>query len=123
MDLIFPFSIAGAERISTIETNAERSETIVSFSLPFELAVTITAAKQISRNLVNKCVVFVFEFDSLDEAIGWMNKKQVYVEQINSKGDSASIQAEMNEAMAAYEQKEKKKKRKMVDEDGFVYYE
>ncbi|KAM0679585.1 hypothetical protein GINT2_002214 [Glugoides intestinalis] len=123
MDLIFPFSIAGKQRISTVETSAERAESTISFALPFNLAITIPAARLISRSLVKGNFLFVFEFNSLDEAIGWMEKKQGYVEQVSTKGNSASIQAEINEVMAAYEQKEKRKKVKMVDEDGFVYYE
>lgn len=118
--LRFPFSIGNKEIESAVETQIERKNSFISFSIPFKLELTIPRA----INRTEKNSVYVFEFEELDDCLEWMNDKEVFVEQRRMNEDVHLLQKEMDEFMMSYEEREKKKKkRKMVDEDGFTYYE
>lgn len=123
MLLHFPFTIAGESRISEMQTEVERKQRIVSFCLPHDISLTIPDAVLISEEWTGKLKFFVFEFEELDQAIEWMGEMSTYVEQKSSKGDVTALEKEMDDFMRNYEEKEKKKRKKMVDEDGFTYYE
>lgn len=117
--LRFPFSIGNEESKSVIKTQIERTNSLVSFSIPFKLELTIPKATNRTKDNI-----YVFEFEELDDCLDWMNHREIFVEQRRKADDVYLLQKEMDEFMASYEEKErKKKKRKMVDEDGFTYYE
>lgn len=118
--LCFPFSIGSGESKSVFKTEVERTNSLVSFSIPFRLSFTIPGA--INRTEGNQ--VYVFEFEELDDCLEWMKHREVFVEQRRRTDDVYLLQKEMDEFMSNYEERERsKKKRKMVDEDGFTYYE
>lgn len=123
LNLKFPFTVGGAERISKVQIKAERSMAIVSFSLPFSIQLGVPNARQASLEKRGDKFIYVFEFEDVDAAVEWMSSKNATVEK-RSRSDNVNIlQREMDEFMLAYESKEKKKRRKLVDEDGFEYYE
>ena len=124
LNLIFSFSIDGEERVSPIEINLEHSQGIICFSLPFNLNLSIPEAILLSKEPKESNFIYAFEFNSLNDALDWMKYKKIHVEQKSKTGDVYSLQKEMNVFMEEYESRErnKKKKTKVVDEDGFSYY-
>ncbi|ELA41079.1 uncharacterized protein VICG_01872 [Vittaforma corneae ATCC 50505] len=123
LNLKFPFTVGGAERISKIQIKTERSMAVVSFSLPFNIQMNIQNAQQVSLEKRGDKFIYVFEFESVDDAVEWVGSKNATVQQKSRSDDVKALQREMNEFMIAYESKEKKKRKKLVDEDGFEYYE
>lgn len=123
--LKFPFAINGADRVSHFETTVERMHDHISFALPFDLGLCIDGAVLMSKEFSRGWVVYVFEFSSLDSAIEWMTEKPVTVELRPKNGDLHAIRKEMDDFMLSYEEGERKKRKKrvMIDEEGFTYYE
>lgn len=125
LTLKFPFSFIKDKkienRIQIVEATVERSLSIVSFSLIFNAQLSISNAKMVSFEKTSDGFIYVFEFESIEDTLEWMNNKEVNVSY--KTVDVYTLQNEMNEMMLAYEKKENKKRKKMVDEDGFEYYE
>lgn len=122
--LNFTFTINGNQRFSNIATSVEHSQGIICFSLPYKLTMTIQNAYLISREQKDSKYVYIYEFNSLNEALEWIENKEIDVEQGFKTGDVYEIQKEMDLFMQKYEETEGKKKRKTkkVDEDGFSYF-
>jgi len=118
--LKFQFSVGGRERVADVETPAERSLGLVSFALPFRIQLRIPGAEQASMSRTGDKFVYVFEFETVDEAVEWMGRRVAEVEQV--RGDNVTVlQREMDRRMLEYEGRGRKKV-KLVDEDGFEYY-
>lgn len=122
--LIFSFTVDGEERISDIEANIEHSQGIVCFSLPFNLDLSIPEAILVSKEPKESSFVYAFEFSSYNEALDWLEHKKIHVEQKSKTGDVYILQKEMDAFMEEYESRErnKRKRTKIVDEEGFSYY-
>lgn len=118
--LKFPFTVGGRERVADVETSVERSLALVSFALPFRIQLRIPGAEQASMSRVADTFVYVFEFETVDEAVEWMEHKVAEVEQVRGNNVTA-LQKEMDRLMLEYEGRGKKKV-KLIDEDGFEYY-
>lgn len=123
--LKFPFTIDGKERSTLVDTPVERHQAYVSFALPYELTLSIPGADVPKRTPKGTSTIYVFEFNTLDDALGWVDDPVVDVEYGRRNGDPREIQSEMDAFMKSYEMKEKasKRKRMVEDEDGFVHYE
>lgn len=124
--LIFPFNIAGKDRISELELKFERRNDIVSFFLSYDFNLTISNAELINKEYNDTNTIYTFQFSSLDYALEWVRFKTANVEFKSRNGNLAEIRAEMNDLMQSYEAGEssnKRKKVKKIDEDGFTYYE
>lgn len=122
--LKFPFIIDNEERTSILQTNIEHSQGVICFTLPFQLTVTIPSAIIMKREQKEKSYLYIFEFNSLNDALKWLKTRMLYVEQTSKSGDVYSIQKEMDEFMREYDEKNtrKKKKVKITDDDGFTSY-
>ena len=124
LKLLFPFTIDGIERTSTVITSLEHNQGVICFSLPFNLSLTIPNANFISKEQKNSTFIYAFEFDSSIEANEWLEEKEIHVEQHSKTGDVYSLQKEMDTFMNEYESAEKnrRKKTKVVDDEGFSYF-
>lgn len=124
LTLKFPFNIGDEERKSEIVVEVERISEIVSFSIPYDLALSIDGAELISKTYIESNTLYTFQFDNIEDSIDWVKNKIVSVEFKPRNGDLNSIRNEMNDIMSSYEAKEResRKKKKMIDEDGFTYY-
>ena len=124
LKLKFRFAIDGKERFSDISTKVEHSQGVVCFSLPFKLVLTVPNSYLLKCEQKEDVFIYIFEFESLNEAILFMEKRIVYVEQVHKSGDAYRIQKEMNDFMQIYEENEGRKKRrtKVIDKDGFASY-
>lgn len=118
--LKFPFTVGGRERVADVDVAAERTLALVSFALPFKIKLRIRSAEHVSMKRHGDKFLYVFEFEDVESAMGWMEKKTADVEQ--SRGDNVvALQKEMDKRMLEYEGR-RRKKVKLVDEDGFEYY-
>lgn len=125
LKLKFPFMISDKSRKSIIDLPIERKLAYVSFALPYDIFIHIYDAELKKKEYKGVVVLYVFEFSSLDAAINWMESPEVDIEYGSRNGNAKEIEDEVNNFMNIYEANEKKMKRKklVVDEDGFSYYE
>lgn len=124
LTLNFMFTVDAMERQNIVKIEIERVMDHVSFSLPYNLNLTISDANLILKEPKDKNFIYVFKFDHLNYAIEWMKNKTVNVELRSSNGNAKEIEAKMARLMNNYEKTEfsNKKRKKLIDEDGFTYY-
>lgn len=122
LKLIFSFDVDFKTRESKVKTQIQRVLDHVSFSLAFDLDLSITESKLVSKEYNDFDTIYVFKFNDLNSAIEWMKSPSVQVGPERKNGDFLKIQSNQNAIMRKYESSGKLKKRKIVDEDGFMYY-
>lgn len=121
--LNFPFVVDGKEMKSTVKTLLERKLAVISFSLPFDLDISINAGTLLDKTRRDELIVYTFEMESLDSALEWLDSKELEVGFGLRNGDCNSLEKEMDDFMSSYGEKERKtKKRLVIDSEGYRYY-
>jgi hypothetical protein len=121
--IVFPFQIENEEMSYRIETEIERKESMVSFSLPYKMVLRVATGSVLTIKDNKRSFVYVIEFDELSGAIDFSEDPCVHaIEEVETK-DVNTLSDEMTKFMVEYEKAEGKdaKKRKYVDEEGFVH--
>ena len=112
LTLKFPFSIDNQERETLIETVIERTQSVISFCLPYSYEITITNANFLKKLNNENSYIYVFEFFELEDAKNWILEPVAFVEFPNRNGNVKELEQEMNEFMEKYESFENKAKKK-----------
>lgn len=127
INLIFPFDVPGvANKVALSVTTHVKGET-VSFTFPFRLLFltkppnnSLPYSIKVKKN--GDMFVYVLKFESIDLK-RFLEKWELHVLK-EVVEEYEEIMKEMDEKMEEYEQREKMgRKRKIVDDDGWVRYE
>lgn len=119
----FPFVFGSDERTNVVKTQIERKLAIISFSLLYDLHVSIPGGVLMDKRRGDGCTIYTFEMESLNRAIEWLKDAHVFVEYASRGGNCDELEQEMDDFMACYEEKERNsKKRLVVDSEGFKFY-
>lgn len=128
LNLIFPHNIQNIPNRVSVSVDACIKNCVLSFALPFDLTfVTKPPNNAFPHDAVVKrnddVFVYVLRFQPIDFD-KFTKNWELHVAKSEPNDGYEEISKEMDERMDEYERKEKTgKKKKIVDEDGWVRYE
>lgn len=125
--VVFPFVIEGVRPEISMPSTMERKDSIVSFSLGYDIDVSVDDAEIKSKDEANGHFIYTYKFVDEDAASRFLETRTVRAVQNREVPDVDALEKEMDMFMEAYESGERKlkKKRKTVvvtGEDGFMRY-
>lgn len=126
LKLHFPFTVDAQKKSTEVKTHIERMENVISFSLEYKMNITIEKGKCLSIQKQDEGYVYVFEFENINDAIDFEEKKECKVSTSSFFSDPAEIEKEIVEYAEVYINtggiKKKQRKTLVEDENGFKKY-
>ncbi|ELQ75487.1 hypothetical protein THOM_1526 [Trachipleistophora hominis] len=125
--LVFPFNVPGITNRVTLSTTMHTRDATLSFALPFLLAFTTKPPNNsypyaVKVKKSNDMFVYILKFEPIDLKRFIVNCELHVVKEMADEYEE--ITREMDERMEEYERTEKMgKKKKIVDDDGWIRYE
>ncbi len=110
---LFPFKFDTQERISYIKTEIERKLAIISFGIHYNLNLTIESAILIKKTCYNNIYIYVFEFESLDCALEFMEDPIINVNFNIRSLDHVKLKDEIENSLSRFEYNRKVKRSKI----------